>query len=53
MSPFVRISPFFAIFAIFGRAASNAWANEKTAPKGGLIAPSISKADMPVNNLFC
>jgi len=28
-------------------------ANEKTAPKGGLISPVISKADMPVNNLFC
>lgn len=42
----------FANFAIYGRAADDARANEKTAPKGGLNKLVISKADMPVNNLF-
>jgi hypothetical protein len=49
----IRLSPFFPNFTFLAAPQATKKANEKTAPKGGLINPFISKADMPVNNLFC
>jgi len=49
----IRLSPFFPKFTFLAAPQATKKANEKTAPKGGLVNPVISKADMPVNNLFC